>query len=145
MPASKIGKNTTDILKLHFVTSNQISTDKKLYLPLASSIYFVFLPLEMQERLEQRPKYTTRFLTLSEKKRPQKPLKVAATKTLISNVYVIGTTCFDECVLFYVITGRHYFSWKINVNMRIFLNVMLMPSLKPVFWKKSVFYALSPK
>ena len=35
----------------HFVTSNQISTYRKLNLPHRSSIYFVFLPLEMQKRL----------------------------------------------------------------------------------------------
>ena len=65
MPTTKIGENTTNILKLlfftinlHFVTSNQIST--------YSSIYFLFLPLEMQKkkRLEQAKKYTTRLLNL---------------------------------------------------------------------------------
>ena len=39
-----------------------------------------------------------------------KPLKVAAGKTLFSSVYVIGTTCFDECFLFNVITEISYFS-----------------------------------
>ena len=58
--ATKIVENTKNILKLlfftinlHFATSNQISTYKKLNLPLTSSNYFVFLPLEMQNRLEQ--------------------------------------------------------------------------------------------
>ena len=37
-------------------------------------------------------------------------LKVAAAKTLFSSVYVIGTTCYDECFLFSLITGRHCFS-----------------------------------
>ena len=36
-------------INLHFVTSNQISTNKKLNLSLTSSL--VFLPLEMQQRL----------------------------------------------------------------------------------------------
>ena len=44
-----------------------------------------------------------------------KPLKVAAAKSLFSSVYVIGTTCFDECFLFFVISGWHYFSWKFIV------------------------------
>ena len=55
--ASKIGENRTNILKLlffiinlHSVTSNQISTYRKLNLPLTSSIYFDFLPLEMQKK-----------------------------------------------------------------------------------------------
>ena len=41
---------------------------------------------------------------------------MAAAKTLFSSVYVIGTICFDEWFLFYVITGRHYFSWKIKLS-----------------------------
>ena len=58
MSATKIGQNTTNILKLpvfiinlHFVASNQIFTYRKLNLSLTSSIYFVFLPLEMQKTL----------------------------------------------------------------------------------------------
>ena len=41
----------------HFVTSSQISTYRKLNLPLTSSIYFVFFPLEMQKRLKQTQVY----------------------------------------------------------------------------------------
>ena len=81
MPATKIGENTTNILKLlffiinlHSPTSNQISTYRKLNFPLTSSIYFVFLPLEMQKD-SNRPKYNTRFLILSEKKQLTNPWK----------------------------------------------------------------------
>ena len=121
MSATKIGENTTNISKLlfftinlHFVTSNQISTYRKLNLPLTSSIYFVFLPLEMQKRLELTKAYHS-FSYFVWKETIYKPLKVAAAKSLFSSVYVIGTTCFDECFLFYVISGRHYFSWKFIV------------------------------
>ena len=76
MSATKIGENTTNLLKLlfftinlHFVTSNQIYARRKLYLSLTSSIFFVFLPLEMQKRLEQT-KSSTRFLSFSEKEGP---------------------------------------------------------------------------
>ena len=151
MSATNINENTTNILKLMyftvnlpFVKSNQISTDRKLNLPLTSSIYFVFLPQEMQKRLKQTKVYHA-FSYFIWKETTHKPLKVAAAKTLFSSVYVIGTTCFNECFLFYVITGRHYFSWKINVNLRFFLSAMLLLSLKLLFWKKSVFYALSPQ
>ena len=126
MSTTKIGENTTNILKLlhftinlHFVTSNQISTYRKLNLPHTSIIYFAFLPLEMQKWLEQTKIYHT-FSYFVWKETTHKPLQVPAAKTLFSSVYVIGTTCFDECFLFYVITGRHYFSWKINVNLRSF-------------------------
>ena len=125
MSATKIDENTTNISKLlfftinlHFVTSNQISTFRKLNLLLSSSIYFVFLPLEMQKRLKQ----TKVWHALSYfvwKETTHKPLKVAATNSLFSSVYVIGATCFDECFSFYVITKRHYFSWKFIATLRL--------------------------
>ena len=94
MSATKIGENTTNILKLlffiinlHSVTSNQISTYRKLNLPLTSSIYLVFLPLEMEKWLEQTKVYHS-FSYLVWKETTHKPLKVAAVKTLFSNVYV---------------------------------------------------------
>ena len=62
--ATKIGENTNSILKLlsftinlHFVTSNQISTYRKLNLSLTGSIYFVFLHIELEERHEQTKVY----------------------------------------------------------------------------------------
>ena len=114
--ATKIGENTTNISKLlfftinlHFVTSNQISIYRKLNLPLTNSIYFVFLPLEMQKRLKQT-KVWHAFSYFIWKKTSHKPLKLAAAKSLFSSVYIIDTTCFNECFSFYVITRRHYFS-----------------------------------
>ena len=124
MSATKIEENATNILKLlffainlHFATSNQMSTYRKLNLPLTSSNYFVFLSLEMQKRLEQTKVYHALSYFVC-KKTTHKLLKVAAAKTLFSSVFVIGTTCFDECFLFYVIHVRHCFSWKINVTLR---------------------------
>ena len=123
MSATKISESTTNILKLmffpinlHFFKSNQISTYGKLNLTFTSSIYFVFLPLEMQKRLELTKAYHS-FSYFVWKETIYKPLKVAAAKSLFSSVYVIGTTCFDECFLFYVIPGRHYFSWKFIVTL----------------------------
>ena len=146
MSATKIGENTTNILKLlyftinlHFVTSNQISAYRKLNFPLTSSTYFVFLRLEMQKWLEQAKIYHA-FFYFVWKETTHKPLKVAPAKTLFSSVYVIGTTCFNECFSFYVITRRHCFSWKINVTLRFFLSAMLLLSLKQVSWMKFVFY-----
>ena len=119
---TKIGENTTNISKLlfftinlHFVTSNQISTYRKLNLPLISSIYFVFLPLEMQKRLKQT-KVCHAFSYFVWKETTHKPLKVAAAIILFSCVYVIGTACFGQCFSFSVITKRHYFSWKLIVT-----------------------------
>ena len=135
MSATKIGKNTTNISKLlfstinlHFVTSNQISTCRKLNLLLSRSICFVLLPLEMRKRLKQtKPKYATRFLTLSEKKL----LKVAAANSLFSSAYAIGTACLDECFSFSVITKIYYFV-KVYHYSKTFLSAILLLSLKPV-------------
>ena len=40
--------------------------------------------------------------------------KRSSCEKLFSRVYVMDTTCFDECFLFQVTTGRHYvFHWYI--------------------------------
>ena len=94
-------------------------TYTKLNLPLTSSIYLVFLSLEMSKRLQKTKAYHA-FSYFVLKETTYKPLKVAAAKTFFFSVYVVGTTCFDECFLFYVITGRHYFSKKFIVTLRLF-------------------------
>ena len=53
--------------------------------------------------------YTTSSFTLSEKKTLTNLQKKKLQKSF-SSVYGIGTICFDECFLFHVMTGRHYFS-----------------------------------
>ena len=78
------------------------------------------------------------------KKTTHKYLKVAAAETIFSNVCVIGKPCFSMNV--------SYFMWQLEditilLFMKVyryfetFLTAMLLPSLKPVFWRKSVFYA----
>ena len=93
MSATKIGESATNILKLlsitinlHFVKSKQKSTYRKLNLALTSSIYFVVLPLEMQNKTWTE--CTTCFLLCLKKKKKttHKPLKVAAAKKLFSSV-----------------------------------------------------------
>ena len=54
--------------------------------------------------------------------------------------HFIDTTWFDECFLFYVITGRYYFLYKFIVTQRFGTTAMLLSSLKQVFWKKSALY-----
>ena len=139
MSPTKIGENTTNILKLlvflinlHFVLLNQISPYRKLNFPLTSSIYFAFLPPEMQKRLQQTKVYHT-FSYFVWKETTHKPLKVGAAKTVFPSVYVICTTCFDECFLFYVITGRCCFSWKFIVTLRFFKHYVV------AFFEGSVF------
>ena len=58
------------------------------------------------------------------------------------SVYIIATTCFNECFLFRVITGRHYFLYKFIVTQKFGETAMLLCSLKQVFWKKSAFISV---
>ena len=46
---------------------------------------------------------------------------------------IINTTCFEECFLFHVITGRYYFSYKLIVTQKFGTNAVLLRSLKQVF------------
>ena len=54
------------------------------------------------------------------KETTHKPSKVAASKNLSSSVHAIDTTCFDECFLFHLITGSHYFFVKVCRYFEIF-------------------------
>ena len=99
--------------------------------------------LEMQ----RRPIETKAYNKLSNsvwKERSHKLLKVANAKKPFPSGCTIDTTCFDECFLFHVIAGRHYFLYKFIVTQRFGTTTMLLRSLKQVFWKKSTFYSYYP-
>ena len=55
--------------------------------------------LEMQKRLKQTLVYDV-FIFFVWKETTHNPLKVAAAETLFSCIFVIGTTCFNECFYF---------------------------------------------
>ena len=75
-----------------------------------------------------RPNYASSFLVLSEKE--TKTFKSRSKfQFLFSSVYVIYTTCFDECFLFHVMTERHYFLYK---GLSFFLIAVLRKSSKPL-------------
>ena len=78
------------------------------------------------------------------KEMSQKPLRAAAAKTFLPSACIIDTTCFDECFLFHVITGWHFFLYKYIVTQRFGATAMLLCSLKQVFWKKFSFYVRYP-
>ena len=108
MSATTIGKNTIiitiinlfSIINLDFLTSKQISTYRKLKL-------LAFLTSEMQERLQQTKVYYA-FCYFALKEMTQKPKKRVATKTHFFSVYVITTTCSDEC--FFIVYDNWNFS-----------------------------------
>ena len=61
---------------------------------------------EEKNSKKKKRKYSTSFFTLW-KGRTHKPSKVAATKTFLFSVYVVGTICFNKCFLFHMITKRN--------------------------------------
>ena len=80
------------------------------YLHMKNSIFLVFSSREMQNRLMESPLktkvYYKHFYSVS-KEASHTPFKAA--KKSLPNVFIIDTTCFDECFLFYVITGNSIF------------------------------------
>ena len=102
-----------------------------------TSMFLVFFSLEMQRRLVQT-KVHYKLWQFAWKETSHKLLKVAAAKKSFPSVYIIDITCFDECFLFHVVTGRRYF--YTNYTQRFGETATLLRSLKQVFWKKSAFY-----
>ena len=129
MSDTKISGKTTNILNCYF--SKQIctlahqTTYGKLNFPPINSIYFIFLYLEMRRRLIQIKAYYKLFYSIW-KETSHKPLKVAAAKKYFPSVYITDTTCFNECFLFHMITGRHYFLYKFIITQRFGTTAMLM-------------------
>ena len=149
MSATKINENTTNILKLlfsiinlHSVTLNQISIYRKLNLPLISGIYFIFLPLEMQKKTQTDWSIPCVFLLCLKRNDPQ-TFKCQLQKSFPPVCMLL----LKLALMFFILCDN----WKTLLFMKvcryseIFLSAMLLLSLKPVFWKKSVFHALSPQ
>ena len=76
-----------------------------------TDIIIIYLVFSSLEELMQTKVYFKLFYSVW-KETSQKPLKVAAATTSFSGVCIIVKTCFDECFLFHIITGRHYFLYK---------------------------------
>ena len=115
-----------------------MSRNGKLNLPRINSIYLAFFSLTLQKRLVQTKLYYKLFYYVW-KEMSHKPSKVAGAKNFFASVYVIGTACFDECILFHVIITRHYL-YKFSVTLRFFPIAMLLSFFKQAFRKRSVFY-----
>ena len=116
-----------------------MSTSEKLNFLSINSIYLISSSLEMQRRLIQTIVYCKFFYSVW-KETANKLSEKATAKAPFSTVYIIDTTCFDECCLFHMITGRYYFLYKVIVTKRFCTVAMLLRSLRWVFWKKSLFY-----
>ena len=110
----------------------------KLNLLLINGINLVFSYLEMQRRFIETNLY--KFFHSVWKGTAHKPSKVTTAEYFFPSVYVIGTACFEECFLFRVIIGRHYFLYQFTITQKFSAIAMLLCSLKQVLWKKSIFY-----
>ena len=144
MPATKIGGNTTNILKCYF--SNKFTLSHIRLNICISKISFSFLKQYLFGLLFCRNAKKTRIdqiipLYFVWNETSHKPLKVAAAKKSFPGVYIIDTTCFDKFFLFHVMTGRHYFKNKSIVTHRFSTTAMLLRSLQQVFLKEvSILY-----
>ena len=90
-------------------------------------MYLLAFFLEMQRRLEQTKQYY-RLCYFVWKETSHKPIKVATAKMSFPSEYIIDTTYFNECFLFHLITGRHYFLHKFIVTHRFRETAMLLCS-----------------
>ena len=81
------------------------------------------------------PKYATNCFNLNH----SLTLKSISSKILFSSVYVIGITCFHECFLIHVITGRYYYLYDPIVTLRFSSTSMLLRFLKKVFWNMEIY------
>ena len=147
MSATKIGESTTNILKLfffiiklHFVTSNQLSTDRKLNL---QCLFRLLSPRNAKKT--QTDQNIPCVFPLCLKRNDPQTFKSASCKNP-----------FLQCVCYcYNLLRSMLFilcdTWKTLLFMKLYrspetvLSDMLLLSLKPVYCKKSVFYALSPQ
>ena len=120
MSDTKIGENTTNLLffkiNLHCGTSDYRSTCGKLNLVPVISNFFVFSSREMQRRLMQTTVYTTSFPYWVSKEASHNTLKVAAAKKYLPSVFIIDTTCFDQCFSFHVITANSIFYTNLSLT-----------------------------
>ena len=103
-------------------------------------IFDLLLPKKKknQKRFLQAKAYYTRYYSIW-KETSHKPLEVAITKKSFPSVCTIDATCINECFLLHLITVRHHLLYKFIVTQRIGTTVMLLRSLKQMFWKKSAF------
>ena len=137
----KIGGSTPNCYfskKIHFGTSEQMSTHKKLNLHPIKSIYLVFSSWGRQKRLIQTKVYYKFFYSVW-KETSHKPLKTTVAKKSFPSMYIIDKISFDLCFLFHVIPGQHFLR-KFSTTKRFGAIVMLLRSLTQVFWNRSAFY-----
>ena len=123
MSTTKIGENTTNISKLVFSQYIYTSSHQTKYLHIENWIclpqaeFFCLTSRNAKKILKQ----TKVVLTRND---PQTFKSGICKKS--SPVCVIGTTCFGKCFPFYVITKRHYFSWKFIVTLKLLSAILLL-------------------
>ena len=145
MSAKKIGGNTTNILNCYYQNKFTLwHTRLTIYIwksKFSSSKQYLFGLLFSRNAKETHTDQSIlQIFLLSLKKNISQTFKTAAPKKSFPNAYIIDTTFFDECFLFHVIIGRHYFLYIFIVTQRFDTTAMLLRSLKQLFWKKSAIY-----
>ena len=78
-------------------------------------LYLFGLLFSRNGKKTQTDQITTQVFLLCLNKTSHNPSKIATTKNFFRSVYVSGTACFDECLLFHVIIGRNYFYTNLSL------------------------------
>ena len=76
---------------------------------------------------------TLQVFLLCSNRNDSQTFKRSSCKNVFSSAYVIDVNCFDECILFQVISGRHYFFEKSLSVLWDFFNCRIV-----VFFETSV-------
>ena len=78
-----------------------------------------------------QPKVYTKLYDSVSTEAFHKPLKVAAAKKSFTSVFVIDTNCFDDCFLFFAITGNSIFYTNLSIP-----RGLIQPPCCCVLWNK---------
>ena len=97
--------------------------------------FLVFPSWEMERRPIQTKVYNKLFYPVS--KEASQTFKSRAAKKYFPSVFIIDATCFDECFLFYVITGHSIFYTNL-----LYPRGLVQPPCCCILWNKC--FARSP-
>ena len=95
---TKVNYRRGSKLNLHFVTSNQISTDRKSNLPLINKIYLVFSSLKYKRRLKQtKVCYYMLFLLCLRRRSDSQTFEWVSCKNLLPVCLLLRYMFFIPC------------------------------------------------
>ena len=129
-------------INFHFVTSNQICSHSKMKFASHKQYLLSLLTSRNTKKIQTDRSIPHVFSLFLKRNDPHKPLNAAAPK-------ILSPVCMS--LVKFASMNAFYYYWKTLLFIKVYrfseviLTVMMMLLLKPVFWKKSAFYALCPQ